>query len=681
MLISVNTTFPNQTMRDRSPCPIPIRLSRLVLALAIPYAGAALAESVPPDLTAVPFEQLLSMEVFSASRFAQKASEAPSSVTVVTAADIKSFGWRTLADVMRSVRGLYVSEDRNYTYAGARGMQRAGDYNTRFLLLVDGSRINDAVYDQAPVGGEFPLELDLIERIEFVPGPGSSVYGSNALFGVINVITRKSAAAPDGRLAIEAGSFGTRKASVRSAFRSAGGVDLVFGASRYLSEGQDLYFAEFDTPQDNHGVAAGLDWEHRTRAYASAGAGPFSLSLMHARRVKGIPTASFNQPFNTPGSYTIDQQSYASLTYGEALGAHETVDARLLAGRYESRGDYLYQDGSVNVDGSKAAWWSGEVNVVSTRWPGHKVVAGLDLENNYRLLQFTFDKSPPATILDDRRSARRAGLYIQDEIALAPSRRASLGLRHDRVTGLDGVSSPRAALILQCGEQTTLKLVHGAAFRAPNSYEKYYAYPGPGGQIANPLLRKERVASSELVLVRQLGGDARLTATVFHISASSLVTLQEEAGTGTTRFENAAGLHSRGAELEYERRWRSGALLRASYSQASVHAGATDGGAPQTSAPAHLAKLNLALPLGAGWRSGFEGQFVGRRHGPAGPVDGYWLANLNLVSGRLAGASEVSLGVYNLFDRAYADPAAPEHRQRSIPQDGRSVRVRLAHAF
>ena len=100
-------------MRDCSASPVPARLYRLVLLLAVPCAGTALAGSVPQDLTAVPLEQLLSMEVFSASRFLQKASEAPSSVTVVTAADIRSFGWRTLADVTRSVRGMYASDDRN----------------------------------------------------------------------------------------------------------------------------------------------------------------------------------------------------------------------------------------------------------------------------------------------------------------------------------------------------------------------------------------------------------------------------------------------------------------------------------------------------------------------------------------------------------------------------------------
>ena len=153
------------------------RRAAVLALLQLPRAALADAPlGSPLDLTALPFEQLLSLEVYSASKFLQPASEAPSTVSVISAAEIRDFGWRTLADVLRSVRGLYLSYDRNYSYLGARAFLRPGDYNTRFLLQIDGKRINDPVYDQAAVGGEFPLDLNLIERIEYVPGPGSSIY-------------------------------------------------------------------------------------------------------------------------------------------------------------------------------------------------------------------------------------------------------------------------------------------------------------------------------------------------------------------------------------------------------------------------------------------------------------------------------------------------------------------------
>lgn len=693
------------------PAPAPRRTTALyrprVLALALaclahPLAQAAADAAAPQDLTALPFEQLLTMEVYSASRFVQKASEAPASVTVISAADIRNFGWRTLADVARSVRGLYVSYDRNYSYLGARGFLRPGDYNTRFLLQVDGNRINDTVYDQAPAGGEFPLELDLIERIEFVPGPGSSIYGSNAFFGVINVITKKPGALGGARVALEGGQFGMGKASASTSWRDARGTSFMLAASRYSSAGEDQYYAEFDTPASNFGVAQHLDYERGARMYANGTNGPLGLTLMYADRVKGIPTASFRQPFNDPRPRTNDRQAYLNLAYGDKLGASEDLTARLFWGSYDSFGDYVNDDEvrSLNHDGSNARWWGTEVKLVSTRFAGHRLVAGFDYQRDYSLRQYTYDVDPYKQYLDERRSATRAGLYVQDQVSLSENLLLNLGLRHDRNSGAGAVSSPRLALIHQLSAATTLKAIYGTAYRAPNSYEMHYAFPGDGGQLPNPQLRNERIVSSELVLVRQFDSGARLTVTAFRNVVSRLISQVLDPASGLTRFENADRASARGVELEYERRWANGATLRTSYShsqvarldqapQAQSEIGIAarpltlDEAEPaQINAPRHLAKFNGAAPLGwSGWHAGLEAQYVGPRITRSGRTAGFWLANANLYSAQLVKNVEVALGLFNLFDTNYADPGSTEHAQRAIRQDGRSVRLKLSYAF
>src|SRR5215467_12769260 len=134
-------------------------------------------------------EKLLLQEipsVYGASKYEQKVTEAFSSVSIVTADEIKKFGYRTLGDILRSVRGFYVTYDRNYSYVGIRGFSRPSDYNTRILLLIDGHRLNENVY----VGTEAVLDVDLIDRVEIIRGPSSSLYGSNAFFAVINIITK-----------------------------------------------------------------------------------------------------------------------------------------------------------------------------------------------------------------------------------------------------------------------------------------------------------------------------------------------------------------------------------------------------------------------------------------------------------------------------------------------------------
>jgi outer membrane receptor for Fe3+-dicitrate len=106
-----------------------------------------------------------------------------------------------MAEVLRSVLGVFVNSDRACAYPGVRGSAAPGDHNIRILLLIDGNRVNDTVCDQAALGSEFLVDLDLVERVEFVPGQGSAVHGANALFGIVNVITRHAAAAGGGEAA------------------------------------------------------------------------------------------------------------------------------------------------------------------------------------------------------------------------------------------------------------------------------------------------------------------------------------------------------------------------------------------------------------------------------------------------------------------------------------------------
>ena len=128
-------------------CPSVRRLTgcfAAVAALCLPIPVTAQETPASKPVSEMSIQDLLRVEVVStASKFPQAIREAPASITVVTSEEIRRFGHRTLADVLRSVRGFYTTYDRNYAYVGMRGFARPGDYNTRFLLLVDGHRLND----------------------------------------------------------------------------------------------------------------------------------------------------------------------------------------------------------------------------------------------------------------------------------------------------------------------------------------------------------------------------------------------------------------------------------------------------------------------------------------------------------------------------------------------------------
>ena len=126
----------------------------LSLAIGLPTADVN-ATPTAADLTELPLEALMNIEVpkvYGASKLEQKETEAPASVTIVTADEIKKYGDRTLADVLRSVPGFNVSYDRDYAFLGTRGLS-LGDFNDRVLLLVDGHRVNNNYNDGAAIGG------------------------------------------------------------------------------------------------------------------------------------------------------------------------------------------------------------------------------------------------------------------------------------------------------------------------------------------------------------------------------------------------------------------------------------------------------------------------------------------------------------------------------------------------
>ena len=129
-------------------------------------------------------------EVNAASRTTENVEDAPSSVTIVRSEELRGMGYPTIAEALRGVRGIYVSDDRTYATVGFRGLGSLGNYGNRVLVLLDGQPTNDNWIGSSYVGFDARTDLDDIERIEVVRGPGSVLYGTNAFSGVINLVTR-----------------------------------------------------------------------------------------------------------------------------------------------------------------------------------------------------------------------------------------------------------------------------------------------------------------------------------------------------------------------------------------------------------------------------------------------------------------------------------------------------------
>ena len=235
----------------------------IYIAMLFAAATVAWAKDDIADLTNMSIEELMNVTVYGASKFEQKVTNAPSFVTIVTADEIKKLGYRTLADILRGVSGFVITNDRNYTYAAVRGLGVTGDYNSRILILIDQHRINDNIYNSAFLGNDFILDVDTIEKVEIIRGPGSALYGSNAFFAVINIITRKGGNVKGFEVSDSAGTFESYKGRLTLGNKFQNGFEGLLSGTYFQSEGQDrLYYGAYDDPATNNGIAHHCDREN-----------------------------------------------------------------------------------------------------------------------------------------------------------------------------------------------------------------------------------------------------------------------------------------------------------------------------------------------------------------------------------------------------------------------------------
>lgn len=664
-------------MKARSPS-----AAAVVLLLLGPGVVAAQSQgpapAAPPDLS---LQELLNTEVVSsASKFLQAVREAPASITVITADDIRRHGHRTLADVLRSVRGFYTTDDRNYSYIGVRGFARPGDYNTRVLLLLDGHRLNDAVYDMAPIGTDFPLDISLIDRVEVIRGPGSSLYGTSAFFAVINIVTQTGAGRSGVHVDVHAGSLGTAGGTV-SYGRLFGTRELLLAASGHRSGGaKRLEFPEFRGIGSGISTAVGLDDDESANAFGSLAVGALSIRAGVGSRKKQVPTASFDVVFGDDRFTTRDTRGYVNLSYDGTLGGWDG-DVRVAYDYYGYEGVYPFDSGRpeaiLSIDRADGRTLSAELNVRRRVAGVHLLSLGTEVRYQIRTRMLTFDDS--GTALDVDRPTTIAGVYVQDEMRLRPWLLVNAGVRVDRHPSFGSYAAPRVGVVLLPRRSTAIKLLHGGAFRAPNPYELYYYAPmRDGGHTLSP----EKIRSTELVWEESFAAHVRTSVSVFGYDASDIIELgtiaTAAAPAGELYFANVGDVESAGIEGEVEARLPRGISVRASHAAIRTRHRAT--GDPASNSPRHTSKLAAQLPISRA-TIGVEGHFVGERLTITGDrLPGFFLSNVNLGA-RLGRRIEATVGIYNLFDVQYADPGAEEHRQGSIPQNGRTALARLRVGF
>lgn len=653
--------------------------------------GQDLTLKAGQDLSDFSLEQLMQVKVekvITASRFTQRVTEAPASMTVITSDEIRKYGYRTLADVLRSVPGLYVSNDHNYSYLGVRGFSRPGDFNSRILLMIDGHRLNDSIFDTAAIGTELPLDIDLIDYIEFMRGPGSSLYGSNAFFGVINIITRKTAEVKR-EFSVSAASHDTwsGRTSYGSVFNS--GVGVLLSGSIYDSAGQrSIFFPEF-VSSPSGGYAFHSDKDSSKSVYGRFTFSDFTLTGLFGSRKKSVPTGAFGTVFNDSSTRTIDERGYFDLSYRKSYSDAVEVTGRIFYDHYGFDGTYVIDNGdfpsTTNLDNALGSWWGAETVITLAPLKNHNLSLGAEFRHNLAQNQKNRDVDPPSINLDDRRNPINWGVFIQDEYTIMKPLRISVGVRYDNYDAFDAVN-PRAALVYTPVETTAFKLLYGEAFRAPNAYERYYQ---DGLSLAsNPDLRPEKIRTIDAIWEQYFLDNYRSSVGGFYYRVNDLIS-QTINDSNLLVYSNIEKAESIGVALSLEGYWQNGSKGRLSYNWQQTTDVNT--GALLSNSPRHLAKANVSVPL---FRQQLfispELQYTGPRMTLGGTrTNDPITLNMTLFSRDLwLKGLEASASVYNLFDVRAQDVAGEEHGQQpnlpplqTIRQDGINFRFKLSYRF
>jgi iron complex outermembrane receptor protein len=634
--------------------PHPHRLLVLTAALGFLLGRApAFAEDAGQeamDLTQIPFEQLLQTEVVSAAKLARQISDAPSAVSIATRQDIKAYGYRTLAEILNSMRGVYITNDfYKYAYVGGRGYGTPGDYAGRLLLMIDGYKATDNFYDSGFFANEGFLDVELIERVEYIPGPGAGIHGNGAFLGTINVITRKGRDIGGTRAAVEYGSHQWRKARITYGDALQNGADILFSGSVYSNDGRDYDFPAMGIQDQN-----GQDEERNHRFFFKGQFQGWSLEAGAARRHFQVP----GLPYFGIAGYPIhnrDDSAFFSLKKDSEFTADIRNSTQLYYGQYLFDADYGRGDFFVSNAGR---WWGVETRFVSTALDRHRLMWGGEYRDDYQQDYTDNFGTPPV-----RESLQTFSLFAQDEYTLNERWKFNLGARYDHTSESNHRFSPVAAAIYTPVPGTTLKLSQGMAERTfPRSDIVFAAAPR----------NSERIVTTELALEQKLWRNARLIASLYHYH-------------NLHRLPDAAGhtdLTTDGMELEYEQAWDNGIRLRTSYAQQYSR----DEAEWLTNSPKNNFKLNLTAPLrGESLRAGLEVQCLSQRRKfdpSTETVPGYCLANLTFTSSQLLPGLNATLSIRNLLDREYQDVytsfADPDSE---YPSDGRNYWLQLEYRF
>lgn len=417
--------------------------------------------------------------VVTASRMPESAAQAVRPVTVITAEDIRQSGAGSVTDLLRTLGGVEITQNGGLGSSSSVFIRGANSDHT--VVLVDGVRIGSATLGTAAFES---IPLALIERIEVLPGPSSSLYGSDAIGGVIQIFTKSAKRSPGASVALTAGSHDLRQAAASYAAALGEGTQLSLGLNYLSTDGINATTPDntYNYNPDRDGLLQRSGQLRLTQ----------QINADHEVGVQWLRSASKGRFDDGP-----DIDSY-SQSVTQTLGAHwngqltQSWRSELSVARSQDQStSYSSFPGTFDTREDQASWLN--------RLPAFGGTATVGLE----WLKQSVDSTTDYTV--DERTVRSALVGWKGQIG---EHALQADVREDRNSQFGHHTTAQLGWGWQLAQDWRLRAAWGSAFHAPTFNTLYY--PGFG----NPDLKPEKSDSFELGLDGKLAG-LELGATVF----------------------------------------------------------------------------------------------------------------------------------------------------------------------
>jgi len=503
-------------------------MRRTLIALAgIPWAGAqGVPEPEPPPISGL--VELLDTPVRSATKTWNSQREAPAVLTRFSARDIEEMGARTLADLLKRIPGVQIGDNRaNVLMAWFRGVTTT--YNEKILLLVDGMPKRDATLQEWAPDERFDLQN--VESIEVIRGPGSAVHGGNAYAAVISIVTKKGKGSAT--FSLWGGDQGTLQAGVTD---SKGDVD--FSARAFKTDGWRSERGLQGAPTDNTSARSSRNLQAQGSLSANT-----SFNLVYGDFDYRYPMHEYPNFRDARYSYTLG--SLAHRLKGRTWNWSSQLYFDNTRIRFHELTRFLDLTTKQSKDQDKEGMLFGfESRLEVNPHPRARALAGLSIENQkatYSEWETNPTSTDPAKLAyfnswfsqdgeGPGRNVARAtngAAFAQGEFHLADPLILTLGARLDRFRGFGNELSPRVALVWHAWSEGTLKALFGHAFRPP-TFRQLYVVRFDGYQPGNSDLRPERANTAELEFTQGMGAKTYLRMGLFsNVLTDTTVTIAD----------------------------------------------------------------------------------------------------------------------------------------------------------